>query len=156
VTDALSAYTRDPFSGFFDGRSTDDIIGSSPLLDVPNVRRWFDLFQAGLAQSLYTYQLPLGQASGPESAALGSGFIMFSSYSYLGLIGHPRIATAVKEAVERYGTSTGGVRLLTGTLELHQELERELAKFLRQEAAAIFCSGYDANIAAITSLFGPG
>jgi 7-keto-8-aminopelargonate synthetase-like enzyme len=81
---------------------------------------------------------------------------MFSSYSYLGLIGHPRIATAVKEAVERYGTSTGGVRLLTGTLELHHELERELAQFLRQEAAAIFCSGYDANIAAITSLFGPG
>jgi 8-amino-7-oxononanoate synthase len=156
VTDALAAYTRDPFSGFFDGRSTDEIIASSPLLDVPNVRRWFDLFQAGIAQSLYTYQVPLSQASGPQSAALGSGFIMFSSYSYLGLIGHPRIATAVKEAVERYGTSTGGVRLLTGTLELHHELERELAHFLRQEAAAIFCSGYDANIAAITSLFGPG
>ena len=156
VSDALAAYTRDPFSGFFEGRSAGDIIASSPLLDVPNVRRWFDLFQAGLPQSLYTYQLPLGQASGPQSAALGSDFIMFSSYSYLGLIGHPRIATAVKEAVERYGTSTGGVRLLTGTLELHHELERELAKFLRQEAAAIFCSGYDANIGAITSLFGPG
>jgi 8-amino-7-oxononanoate synthase len=112
--------------------------------------------QTGLPQSLYVYQLPLGQAAGPHSSALGSHFIMFSSYSYLGLIGHPRIATAVKEAVERYGTSTGGVRLLTGTLELHQELERELAQFLRQEAAAIFCSGYDANIAAITSLFGPG
>jgi 8-amino-7-oxononanoate synthase len=156
VTDALAAYTRDPFSGYFNGRSTDEIIASLPLLNVPNVRRWFDLFQAGIAQSLYTYQVPLSQASGPESAALGSGFIMFSSYSYLGLIGHPRIATAVKEAVERYGTSTGGVRLLTGTLELHHELERELAKFLRQEAAAIFCSGYDANIAAITSLFGAG
>lgn len=80
---------------------------------------------------------------------------MFSSYSYLGLIGHPRIATAVKEAVERYGTSTGGVRLLTGTLALHLEVEHELARFLGQEAAAIFASGYDANLAAITSLFGP-
>ena len=123
---------------------------------MPNVRRWFELFQAGLPQSLYTYQLPLAQASGPQSSALGSDFIMFSSYSYLGLIGHPRIATAVKEAVERYGTSTGGVRLLTGTLELHHELERELAQFLGQEAAATFSSGYDANVAAITSLFGPG
>ncbi len=80
---------------------------------------------------------------------------MFSTYSYLGLIGHPRLATAVKEAVERYGTSTGGVRLLTGTLELHLEVERELAAFLGQEAAAVFPSGYDANIASITSLFGP-
>lgn len=112
------------------------------------------MFPAGLSQSLYTYQLPLSQASGPQSRALGTPFIMFSSYSYLGLIGHPRIATAVKEAVELYGTSTGGVRLLTGTLDLHHELERELASFLRQEAAATFSSGYDANIAAITSLFG--
>jgi 8-amino-7-oxononanoate synthase len=156
LSPALASFTRDPYEGFFDGQTTDDIIARSPLLDVPNARRWFDLFHAGLAQSLYTYQLPLSQASGPESAALGSGFIMFSAYSYLGLIGHPRIATAVKEAVERYGTSTGGVRLLTGTLELHHELEHELADFLRQEAAAVFSSGYDANIAAITSLFGPG
>jgi len=119
------------------------------------VRRWFELFAKGLPESLYTFQLPLSQASGPESAALGRPILMFSSYSYLGLIGHPRLATAVKEAVERYGTSTGGVRLMTGTLELHLEVEQELANFLGQEAAAIFPSGYDANIAAITSLFGP-
>jgi len=113
------------------------------------------LFAKGLPESLYTFQLPLGQASGPESVALGRPILMFSSYSYLGLIGHPRLATAVKEAIERYGTSTGGVRLMTGTLELHLEVEQELANFLGQEAAAIFPSGYDANIAAITSLFGP-
>src|SRR5690606_24218785 len=86
---------------------------------------------------------------------LGRDLILFSTYSYLGLIGHPRLAKAVTKAVERYGTSTGGVRLLTGTLELHLELEHELATFLGQEAAATFASGYDANIAAITSLFGP-
>ncbi len=81
---------------------------------------------------------------------------MFSSYSYLGLIGDPRVAAAVRSAVELYGTSTGGVRLLTGTLALHHELERELADFLGVEAAAVFSSGYDANVAAISSLFGPG
>lgn len=113
------------------------------------------MFEAGLTQSLYTFQLPLDQASGPESRALGRPITMFSSYSYLGLIGHPRLATAVKEAVEHYGTSTGGVRLMTGTLALHLEVERALARFLGQEAAAIFASGYDANLAAITSLFGP-
>jgi 7-keto-8-aminopelargonate synthetase-like enzyme len=56
----------------------------------------------GLPQSLYTFQLPLSQASGPDSSALGHPIVMFSAYSYLGLIGHPRLATAVKEAVERY------------------------------------------------------
>ncbi|HEX2167297.1 MAG TPA: aminotransferase class I/II-fold pyridoxal phosphate-dependent enzyme [Longimicrobiales bacterium] len=151
----LLDYTRDPFLGYFNGRSPDELVPAGSLLDHPNVRRWFDLFEAGLAESLYTYQLPLSIASGPRSAALGEDLVMFSSYSYLGLIGHPRIATAVKEAVERYGTSTGGVRLLTGTLELHHELEHELAMFLGQEGAATFASGYDANIAAITSLFGP-
>lgn len=126
------------------------------LLDTQNVRRWFELFAAGLPHSLYTYQLPLSQKAGPDSAALGAELVMFSSYSYLGLIGNPRIAQAVQRAVDLYGTSTGGVRLLTGTLALHQELERELADFLGQEGAAVFASGYDANIAAITSLFTQG
>lgn len=152
----LHEYTRDPFFGYFEDRSLDELAPPGSLLDHPNVRRWFELFAAGLPHSLYTYQLPLTVASGPRSAALGEPLIMFSSYSYLGLIGHPRIAAAVNEAVRRYGTSTGGVRLLTGTLELHHELEHELAEFLGQEGAATFASGYDANIAAITSLFGPG
>jgi 8-amino-7-oxononanoate synthase len=151
----LLDYTKDPFLGYFDGRIPGELLPPGSLLDHPNVRRWFELLDAGLAESLYTYQLPLNVASGPRSTVLGEDLIMFSSYSYLGLIGHPRIAAAVKEAVDRYGTSTGGVRLLTGTLELHHELEHELAVFLGQEGAATFASGYDANIAAITSLFGP-
>jgi len=156
VTDALACYTRDPFHGFFDGRNGEELIEPGSLLDTPAVRRWFETFRAGLPQSLYTYQLPLDRRSGPESGVLGSPVVMFSSYSYLGLIGHPRLEAAVQRAVQLYGTSTGGVRLLTGTLALHLELERELARFLGQEAAATFGSGYDANIAAITSLFGPG
>jgi 8-amino-7-oxononanoate synthase len=152
----LRDYTRDPFLGYFEGRTVEEIVPPGALLDHANVRRWFELFAAGLPHSLYTYQLPLTQKPGPDSAALGEDIIMFSTYSYLGLIGHPRITAAVEDAVRRYGTSTGGVRLLTGTLELHHELEHELAGFLGQEGVATFASGYDANIAAITSLFGPG
>ena len=152
--DSLPDYTNDPFRGFFVDREVGEIIAAGSLLDTPNVKRWFDLISSGSRESLYTYQLPLEMRSGPESAAFGERFIMFSTYSYLGLIGHPRLTTAVKAAVDRYGTSTGGVRLLTGTLELHHEVEHELAAFLGQEAAATFASGYDANIAAITSLFG--
>lgn len=155
ATAGLGAYTRDPFHGFLEGRTVEDLIEPGSLLDVPSARRWFELMIDGVAQDVYTFQLPLSQASGPESRAFDSPLVMFSSYSYLGLIGHPRLATAVKEAVEQYGTSTGGVRLLTGTLDIHLELERELARFLGQEAAATFGSGYDANLAAITSLFGP-
>jgi 8-amino-7-oxononanoate synthase len=153
---ALTAYTRDPFAGYFEGRTLEEIAPAGSLLDTAGVQRWFSLFQTGLPHSLYTYQLPLDRKAGPETEALGAQLVMFSTYSYLGLIGHPRVATAVHAAVERYGTSTGGVRLLTGTLALHQELEEELAGFLGQEGAATFASGYDANIAAITSLFGSG
>ncbi|MCI0435607.1 MAG: pyridoxal phosphate-dependent aminotransferase family protein [Gemmatimonadetes bacterium] len=154
LSEALRRYTRDPFARFFENRSADDIIEPGSLLDTPNVRRWFELFSAGLPQSLYTYQLPLEIACGPEIRVLGTPLVLFSTYSYLGLVGHPRIQAAVVRAVERFGTSTGGVRLLTGTNELHREVEHELADFLGQEAAATFASGYDANVAAITSLFG--
>jgi len=156
VSARIEQYTRDPFDGYFEGRSFDEIVEDGTLLDTPAVRRWFELFDAGLAASLYTYQLPLQGRCSPEAAVLDEKVLLFSTYSYLGLSGHPRIVAAVRRAVERFGTSTGGVRLLTGTLELHHELEHELASFLGHEAAATFGSGYDANLAAISSLFGPG
>lgn len=153
---SLEEFTRDPFSGFFEGRTVDEIIEPGSLLDTGGVRRWFELFAAGLPHSLYTYQLPLSARTGPRSESFGAPLTLFSTYSYLGLVGHPRLNAAVRDAVDRFGTSTGGVRLLTGTNELHQRLERELADFLGVAGAATFASGYDANIAAITSLFGPG
>jgi len=156
LSERLAGYTRDPFGGFFDGRSWEDIVEPGSLLDTPAVRRWFELFMAGLPDSLYTYQLPLETRCSPDTSVLGEPLLLFSTYSYMGLSGHPRIGEAVRKAVAQYGTSTGGVRLLTGTLELHHEVERELADFLGFEAAATFGSGYDANLAAITSLFGPG
>jgi 8-amino-7-oxononanoate synthase len=156
LNERLAGYTRDPFGGFLDGKSVDEIVEPGSLLDTPNVRRWFELFAAGLPRSLYTYQLPLQARCSPETEVLGEPLLLFSTYSYLGLSGHERIHAAVSRAVEQFGTSTGGVRLLTGTAELHHELEGELAQFLGREAAATFGSGYDANIAAITSLFGPG
>ena len=154
--DSLADYTRDPFDGFFDGRPIDELIEPGSLLDIDAVRQWFALFHRGLPHGLYTYQLPLEEAPGARSRAFDEELLMFSSYSYLGLIGDPRIDDAVHDAVERYGTSTGGVRLLTGTLDLHHELEDELAAFLGVDAAAVFSSGYDANVGVITSLFGPG
>ena len=80
---------------------------------------------------------------------------MLSSYDYLGLAEHPRIRAASAEAVHRFGTGTGGVRLLTGSNELHRELEEAVAAFLGCEGAVLFSSGYLANLGAISALAEP-
>jgi glycine C-acetyltransferase len=85
----------------------------------------------------------------------GHRMLMLSSYDYLGLIGDPRVDEAAIAAVRKYGTGTGGARLLAGTLDLHREVENALAEFKGTEAAVSFTSGYSANLAVISGLFGP-
>ncbi len=82
--------------------------------------------------------------------------IMLGSYSYLGLIKHPKIDAAAQAAVEKYGTGTHGVRLLAGSLVLHNELEARIAQFKQTEAAVTFSSGYVTNLATISSLLRRG
>ncbi|VAW32310.1 8-amino-7-oxononanoate synthase [hydrothermal vent metagenome] len=82
--------------------------------------------------------------------------IMLGSYSYLGLIGHPEINAAAKAAVDHYGTGTHGVRLLAGSLQLHNELESRIAAFKQTEEAITFSSGYVTNLATISSLLRKG
>jgi 8-amino-7-oxononanoate synthase len=78
--------------------------------------------------------------------------IMLGSCSYLGLNGHPRINQAAAEALGRYGTGTHGVRLLGGTLDLHQTLEERIARFKGTQAAVTFSSGFIANVSTIAAL----
>ena len=88
---------------------------------------------------------------------LGHGdMIMLGGYSYLGLIGHPKINAAAHAAIEQYGTGTYGVRLLAGSLKLHNELETRIAKFKQAEAAVTMSSGYATNLATISSLLRKG
>ena len=82
--------------------------------------------------------------------------IMLGGYSYLGLIGHPRINAAAIEAIEKYGTGTYGVRLLAGSLTLHNELEARIAEFKKADAAITMSSGYVTNLATISSLLRKG
>lgn len=82
--------------------------------------------------------------------------IMLGGYSYLGLIGHPRINAAAIEAIETYGTGTYGVRLLAGSLTLHNELEARIAEFKKTDAAITMSSGYVTNLATISSLLRKG
>ncbi|MCB8946066.1 MAG: aminotransferase class I/II-fold pyridoxal phosphate-dependent enzyme [Ardenticatenaceae bacterium] len=82
--------------------------------------------------------------------------IMLGGYSYLGLIGHPQINAAAKAAVDEFGTGTYGVRLLAGSLTLHNQLEERIARFKQTEAAVTFSSGYVTNVATISSLLRRG
>ena len=82
--------------------------------------------------------------------------IMLGGYSYLGLIGHPTINAAAQTAVSQFGTGTHGVRLLAGSLTIHDELEAKIAGFKQTEAAVTFSSGYVTNVATISSLLRRG
>lgn len=105
----------------------------------------------------YFYLQPIaGPTNHTVMMADGREMIMLASYSYLGLIGHPRIDAAATEAVERYGTGAGGVRLLTGTMDLHVRLEERISSFAKREDACVYSSGYVTNVAIITGLTGPG
>ncbi|MGW7268047.1 8-amino-7-oxononanoate synthase [Streptomyces sp. NPDC054842] len=81
-----------------------------------------------------------------------SPLLDLASNDYLGLARHPEITEAAAEAARRWGGGATGSRLVTGTTELHGELERELADFCGFESALVFSSGYAANLAAVTAL----
>ncbi|GGW27640.1 8-amino-7-oxononanoate synthase [Streptomyces griseoloalbus] len=75
-----------------------------------------------------------------------------ASNDYLGLARHPEVTEGAARAARTWGGGSTGSRLVTGTTELHAELERELAGFCGFEAALVFSSGYAANLAAVTAL----
>jgi glycine C-acetyltransferase len=106
---------------------------------------------------LYFYNQPVAELRGGARVLVnGREMGMFASYSYLGLVGHPRINAAAREAIDRFGTGTHGVRSLAGSLTLHRELEERIAEFKGAEAAITFSSGYVTNLTTVSSLVGRG
>ena len=104
---------------------------------------------------LYPYFNPIKEVRGNKVVtADGRELIMVGSNNYLGLIDHPKVLAAMKEAIERYGSSTCGSRFLNGTLTIHEELEAELAEFMEREAALVFSTGYQTNLGIISALVG--
>ncbi len=105
---------------------------------------------------LYPYFTPIQEAHGNRIKVKGRPMIMVGSNNYLGLADHPKAKEAAKAAVDRYGVGTCGSRFLTGTIDLHEELEARLAKFMKREAAVTFSTGYQTNLGIITTLAGKG
>mgnify|MGYP005848860799 CR=1 FL=1 len=109
------------------------------------------------SEDLYFYNLPITELKGGSRVIVnGREMGMYASYSYLGLVGHPRINAAAKDAVDRYGTGTHGVRMLAGTLKIHRELEDTIAEFKGAEAALTYSSGYVTNLTVVSTLLSRG
>jgi len=105
---------------------------------------------------IYPYFLPIAENHGTEVTIAGKRLIMAGSNNYLGLTKHPKVMAAAEDALRRFGTSNNGSRFLNGTLELHVELERRLAKFMGKEAAIVFSTGYLTNLGSISALADKG
>ncbi|MCF8241188.1 MAG: aminotransferase class I/II-fold pyridoxal phosphate-dependent enzyme [Melioribacteraceae bacterium] len=94
------------------------------------------------ALGVYPYFRAIEENEGPVVSIEGRKIIMAGSNNYLGLTAHPKVKEAAATALEKYGTGCSGSRYLTGTLDLHIELEERLAKFFNKESVLLFSTGY--------------
>lgn len=104
------------------------------------------------AMGVYPFFRPLDFNNGPEAVLEGRAVIMLGSNNYLGLTTHPKVREAAQRAIEKYGTSMTGSRLVNGSMRLHNELEEKLARFHGKEAGLVFTTGYQVNLATISGL----
>jgi len=107
-----------------------------------------------MAAGNYPYFTPISEAKGNRVKVHGREMILIGSNNYLGLVDHPKVKEAAKEAIDRYGVATCGSRFLTGTIDLHEKLEERLARFMNKEAAVSFSTGYQTNLGIISSVAG--
>ena len=96
----------------------------------------------------------ISSGQSPEIFIDGKKYILLASNNYLGLSTDPRLIEAAQTALAKYGTSSGGSRLVSGSSDLHAKLERKIAEFKSTEAAILFSSGYLANVGTIAALVG--
>lgn len=108
------------------------------------------------AAGLYPYFRPIEENEGPVVHIEGKRMIMAGSNNYLGLTAHPKVREAAIKAIEKYGTGCSGSRYLTGTLDLHIELEERLAKFLGFESVLLFSTGYQTALGTVSTMVSKG
>lgn len=109
-----------------------------------------ELRQQGRFRSLAVWQ----SGSGTWMDIDGRKVLQMSSNNYLGFTDHPAIKRAAIDAIEKYGAGSGSVRTITGTLDIHEQLELELAKFKQTEAVLTFQSGFTTNQGILGSILG--
>ena len=103
---------------------------------------------------VYPYFRPISSEQGDEVIINGKKVLMFGSNSYLGLTNDPRVKEAAIEAVKKYGTGCAGSRFLNGSLDIHEQTEKRLAKFVGKDEAIIFSTGFQVNLGVVSCLLG--
>jgi 8-amino-7-oxononanoate synthase len=116
----------------------------------------YTLAKDAMARGMYPYFLPMTENEGAVAVFRGHRLIMCGSNNYLGLTTHPKVLAAAMDALRRFGTSCTGSRFLNGTLEMHEQLERELAEWVGKEAALVFSTGMQTNLGVISAVVGRG
>ncbi|MDD3404768.1 MAG: pyridoxal phosphate-dependent aminotransferase family protein [Sphingobacteriia bacterium] len=114
----------------------------------------YDIPQQMKAKGVYPYFRAISSEQDCEVVINGKKVLMFGSNSYLGLTNHPKIKEAAIEAVRKYGTGCAGSRFLNGTLDIHEQLEQRLAKFVGKDEAIIFSTGFQVNVGVVSCLTG--
>ncbi len=112
----------------------------------------FTAAKDAMAAGIYPYFIPLSGNEGTEAEFQGQRLIMCGSNNYLGLTTHPKVRQAAIDAIHTFGTSCTGSRFLNGTLEMHEQLEAELAEWVGKEAALIFSTGMQVNLGVISAM----
>lgn len=105
---------------------------------------------------IYPFYQTIDRNEGPLAIIDGKEVIMLGSNNYLGLTIHPLVRKAAQDAIEEFGTSLTGSRLLNGTHKLHETLEKNLANYFEREACLVFSTGYQANLGVISALINQG
>ncbi len=103
-------------------------------------------------QGVYRKLPVLSTENGSEIIINGKSAINLSSNNYLGFANHPRLKIAAIEAIEKYGAGSGAVRTIVGNMDIHEEMEKAIADFKREEAAMVYQSGFNCNTGTIQAI----
>jgi len=114
----------------------------------------YDLPQQVKAKGVYPYFRCIESEQDTEVIMNGRRVLMFGSNSYLGLTNHPRVIEAAAEATRRYGTGCAGSRFLNGTIDLHLQLEHELARWTGKEDVMVYSTGFQVNLGVVSCVTG--
>ena len=112
--------------------------------------------QKYMAAGVYPYFRAITSKQGPEVEMDGHKVLMFGSNAYTGLTGDERVIEAAHKALDKYGSGCAGSRFLNGTLDIHVQLEKELAEFEHKDDALCFATGFSVNAGVIAMVVGRG
>lgn len=114
----------------------------------------YDAPQRAKTAGIYPYFREIQSDQDTEVIINGKKVLMFGSNAYLGLTNHPKVKEAAINAIKKYGTGMAGSRFLNGTLDIHVELEKKLAKFVGKEDAIVYSTGFQVNLGVVSCLTG--